>query len=89
MTARTRRPAGADPQGRIATPFLDALAADFARHGAAAIARLREEDPVNYLRICAALVPKQASLPAGEDLVTLLAALERRQRLEEKGAGRE
>jgi len=37
--------------------FLDALLADFAANGAAAIRRCREDNPATYLRICAGLLP--------------------------------
>ena len=35
--------------------FCDALRVDFATQGAAAIARLREEDPAAYLHVCASI----------------------------------
>jgi len=40
------------------TAFVDALSADFALYGSAALARLREDDPVSYMKLCAAVLPK-------------------------------
>ena len=40
------------------TAFVDALAGDFLRHGAAAIARMREDDPATYMKLCAQVLPK-------------------------------
>ncbi|MEM6490916.1 MAG: hypothetical protein AAF684_03300 [Pseudomonadota bacterium] len=40
----------------VAAPGLrDAVIADFKAHGAAAIAQLREADPIAYLKLCADL----------------------------------
>src|SRR5262249_25547029 len=36
-----------------------ALAADFKKHGAAAIEKVREQQPVAYMKICALLVPRE------------------------------
>lgn len=48
--------------------FLDALLADFATHGAAAIRRCREDNPATYLRICAGLMPKQLTIESAHEL---------------------
>ena len=40
------------------TAFVDALSADFTQHGAAALAQLRTDDPVSYMKLCAAVLPK-------------------------------
>lgn len=40
------------------TAFVDALSVDFTRHGASAISRLREDDPVTYMKLCASVLPK-------------------------------
>jgi hypothetical protein len=42
--------------------FLLALAADFKKHGAAAIEKVREQQPAAYLKICALLVPREMKL---------------------------
>ena len=39
--------------------FLLALAADFEKHGAAAIAKVRKYQPAAYVKICALLVPRE------------------------------
>ena len=39
--------------------FLLALAADFKKHGAAAIEKVREQQPAAYMKICALLVPRE------------------------------
>jgi hypothetical protein len=39
--------------------FLLALAADFKRHAAQAIEKVRKQQPASYLKICASLVPKE------------------------------
>jgi hypothetical protein len=40
------------------TAFVGALSADFVQHGSGALARLREDDPVSYMKLCAAVLPK-------------------------------
>jgi len=42
--------------------FLLALAADFKKHGAAAIEKVRKTQPAAYLKICAFLVPREMKL---------------------------
>src|SRR5262245_1001473 len=39
--------------------FLLALAADFKKHGAAAIEKVRKQQPGAYMKICALLVPRE------------------------------
>jgi len=56
----------------VAAPGLrDALSVDFDRHGVAAVAQLREADPIAYLRLCAELL--DAGDPAGGDDAALVA----------------
>lgn len=53
---------GGKPTGtrnRITTRFLNALADDFDEHGVSAIKAARETDPVGYVKVIAALLPKQ------------------------------
>jgi len=46
--------------------FLLALAADFKKHGAAAIEKVRKQQPAAYMKICALLVPREMKLePSG------------------------
>src|SRR5262249_50514796 len=42
--------------------FLLALAADFKKHGAAAIEQVRKTQPAAYMKICALLVPREMKL---------------------------
>ena len=42
--------------------FLLALAADFKKHGAAAIEKVRKQHPGAYMKICAFLVPREMKL---------------------------
>lgn len=44
---------------RISTAFLCAFADDFEKHGASAIARMRDEDVASYVKVAAALQPKE------------------------------
>ena len=39
--------------------FLLALAADFKKHGAATIEKVRKQQPGSYMKICALLVPRE------------------------------
>jgi hypothetical protein len=51
------RPKGS--RNKLTETFLDIIASDFAEHGAEAIERVREGDPVMYLRIVGSLVPRE------------------------------
>jgi hypothetical protein len=42
--------------------FLLALAADFKKHGAAVIEKVRKQQPATYMKICALLVPREMKL---------------------------
>jgi len=42
--------------------FLLALAADFKKHGAAAIEKVRKTEPAAYMKICALLVPREMQI---------------------------
>lgn len=44
---------------RLTAHYLNALADDFAAHGKKAIVEAREKDPVGYIKVIAALMPKQ------------------------------
>jgi hypothetical protein len=59
------RGAGRRPQpAGLSKLFLAALVGDFARHGGTVIEKLREGDPAQYLKLCAALLPKEEALRA-------------------------
>jgi hypothetical protein len=51
------RPRGA--RSKLGEEFLEALSMDFSEHGPAAIERVRQEDPVAYIRVIASLLPKE------------------------------
>lgn len=65
------RPKGA--RNRLGSQFLEALEADFNKHGAQAIAVVREKKPEVYMRVVADLLPKEANInvEAGEAFVNL------------------
>src|SRR5262249_21091983 len=42
--------------------FLLALTADFKKHGAAAIEKVRKQQPAAYMKICALLVPREMQI---------------------------
>ena len=64
--------------------FLLTLAADFKKHGAAAIEKVREQQPAAYMKICALLVPREMKVErsggvkdlTGEQLEQAIAAIE-------------
>jgi hypothetical protein len=51
------RPKGS--RNKLTETFLDSVARDFASFGAEAIARVRLEDPVMYLKLVRSLVPRE------------------------------
>ena len=56
---------GGKPKGarnRLQGSFLNALADDFEKHGKKAIELCRKDDPTGYLRVIAALMPKEVEL---------------------------
>jgi Lon protease-like protein len=66
------RPGRAKQKGardRLTADFLDAMANSFEKHGKAAIEEVRTKDPATYLRVVAALVPKEIQLSRPLDAV--------------------
>jgi hypothetical protein len=63
-------PSEAEPEGgrkkgwrnRLGEDFIAALADDFAKHGAAAIERVRQEKPSGYIKVVASLLPRDVNL---------------------------
>ena len=55
------RPAGA--RNKLQADFIAALAADFEEHGAGVIRIVRAERPWEYLKIVAAILPKELLIP--------------------------
>jgi hypothetical protein len=47
---------------RLQRAFIEALATDFEKHGAAAIVACREDDPAAYLRCIVALMPRELDI---------------------------
>ena len=70
------RPAAKPP---ASTDLTAALLADFAEHGADAIARARDESPAQYLRLVAPLLEKEKGNPlaevSDEELAEMIAIL--------------
>lgn len=56
------RPKGA--RSKLTEQFLKAMLEDFEAHGIAAIAKVREDKPDQYLKVVAAIIPKEIT---GED----------------------
>lgn len=54
------RPMGA--RQRLSEDFINALSDDFAKHGVAVVQQVREEKPVAYLELVAALMPKNVNV---------------------------
>jgi hypothetical protein len=76
------RPRGA--KNKLQSDFLAALAADFAEHGEGVIRIARIEEPVQYLKIVAGLMPKELLMGtavsdlADDELDNLIEALRER-----------
>ena len=64
------RPRGS--RNKLGDAIFEAMCADFERHGSAAIARVREESPVAYLRAMCQLVPKDLAIDAPVDALQQL-----------------
>lgn len=52
-------------RNKLTETFLAAVASDFEQHGAATLAKLRDDDPASYLRIVGSFVPRES--PTRED----------------------
>ena len=75
----TGRPKGS--RTKLGEAFVQALHADFAEHGVAAIEKVRQDHPDQYLKIIASLLPKQVEVKDGafdgvsdEELTALVTA---------------
>jgi len=58
------RPVGA--RNRLGRAFIEALFADFEKHGVSAIEKVREIDPSTYVRTIASILPKELTGVDGE-----------------------
>jgi hypothetical protein len=72
-----------DGRGRLGGTFLDAVQADFGAHGAAVVARIREEKPEAYLKLVSSILPKVMNTAPGcmdglsdEELIERIRALD-------------
>ncbi|WP_143149275.1 DUF5681 domain-containing protein [Hyphomicrobium sp. CS1BSMeth3] len=54
------RPKGS--RNKLGEDFLSALQADFAEHGPATIAKVREDRPHEYLKVVASILPKELNV---------------------------
>lgn len=62
---------GGRPKGsrnKLGEAFIAALYDDFAENGVAVIARVREEDPATYVKVCAGLLPKELRISDEREL---------------------
>ena len=57
MPGNPGRPKGS--RNKLGEDFIKALAEDFEEHGVGAIAVARRTDPVQYLKVIAAVIPKE------------------------------
>lgn len=86
------RPKGA--RSKLSSDFINAIAADFQKHGIEAIELTREDKPSEYLKIVASLLPKEIKLDADITDATQYSDTERLTRLafllglkQERGVG--
>lgn len=65
-------PAGRKPGSRnkLGEAFIEAMYADFQKHGVEAIVKVRDEKPDQYLKVVASILPKE--IEAGERLGNML-----------------
>ena len=70
-------PAGRKPgsKNRLSELFIEAMRSDFAEHGAAAIAQLRERDPGTYLSAVRSMIPNHIMVENADKLPTVDDAL--------------
>lgn len=60
------RPKGS--RNKLGEAFIEALHADFVEHGEAVIERVRVEEPAQYLRVVAGILPKELNITSSVDL---------------------
>jgi len=60
------RPKGS--RNKLGEAFVEALHADFTDHGVAAIVKVREERPHEYLKVVASLLPKELKIERVDEL---------------------
>lgn len=62
------RPKGS--RNKLGEAFLSALHDDFEQHGVEVIRRVREERPQDYMKVCAALLPREVKITNETDGMT-------------------
>jgi hypothetical protein len=65
MVGKCRRPPPRGSRNKLSEEFIAALNEDFERHGKAVIETVRKTRPADYLRIVAALIPKEFTVEGG------------------------
>jgi hypothetical protein len=55
-------------RNRLGEAFLEALADDFEVYGYETIERVRQGDPVAYVKVCASILPKELNVRVEDDL---------------------
>ena len=55
-------------RNKLATEFIDALYADFQQNGAEAIKRVAADEPAQYLRLIAQVLPKELDIALNVDV---------------------
>ena len=60
------RPKGS--RNKLGEAFISALHDDFVEHGPQTIARVREEKPAEYVKVCASLLPKELKVSTEVDM---------------------
>lgn len=74
---RSGNPAGR-PKGsrhKLAESFINSIQEDWKEHGKAALVKVRETDPSTYLRVIAAVLPKEVEVEVGQGLAELLSGI--------------
>lgn len=54
-------------RNKLSLDFIKKLSEDFDKHGKAAIEKMREEEPGQYVKVVASLVPKDINLGSQEE----------------------
>lgn len=67
------RPKGS--RAKLAESFINDIQEDWKDNGKAVLAKVRTEDPSTYLRVVAAVLPKEIEVEVGEGLAALLSAI--------------
>lgn len=70
-------PAGGRSKARqeLGDAFLRVLRSDWEEHGAATVVEMRLKDPVQYVKVVAALLPEQLEVEVGQGLAALLSGI--------------